>query len=321
MDPTEPDAVQISIADATEMLRVAEQLDDPVLRCRAHLTLVQGCMTIGDRAEAERHLDAAEQLTERLRLPELTLRYKTLRAAMVLLSGRLAETEERIADITAFGEATGLPYLPIQAGLQFRIAYERGTLAELIPLFEALVEAQPAVTLWRTGLISCHLQADQPEQARLHLRTLAADDFAMVERDMVWVVTGAAAARTAGVLGELDIAAAAVEHALPHVGELAFTGTSVEQPVAMSVACALAALDRWEEAEELFGRAVDLCERAGAPTFVAATRMHWATALLQRDGPGDRERARELAQAALATAEELGLGWVAELSRRLLAEA
>jgi class 3 adenylate cyclase/type II secretory pathway predicted ATPase ExeA/tetratricopeptide (TPR) repeat protein len=320
MDPTEPDAVQISIADATEMLRVAEQLDDPVLRCRAHLTLVQGCITIGDRAEAERHIDAAEHLTERLRLPELTLRYKTLRAAMVLLSGRLAETEERISDITAFGEATGLPYLPIQAGLQFRIAYERGTLAELIPLFEPLVEAQPAVTLWRTGLISCHLQADQPEQARLHLRTLAADDFAMVERDIVWVVTMAAAARIAGVLGELDIAAAAVEYALPHVGELAFTGTSVEQPVAMSVACGLAALDRWDEAEELFGRAVDLCERAGAPTFVAATRMHWATALLQRDGPGDRERGRELAQAALATAEELGLGWVAELSRRLLAE-
>jgi class 3 adenylate cyclase/tetratricopeptide (TPR) repeat protein/type II secretory pathway predicted ATPase ExeA len=321
LDPTDPDGVQISIADTTEMLRVAEELDDPVLRCRAHLTLTQGCVAVGDRTEAERHIDAAEQLTARLRLPELTLRCMNLRAAMVLLSGRLAETEELIGEIAAFGEATGLPYLPYQAGLQFRIAYERGTLAELIPLFEPMVEAQPAVTLWRTGLISCHLQADQPDQARLHLRALAADDFAMVERDNSWVVTMAAAARIAGVLGELDIAEAAVEQAMLHVGELAFTGTSVEQPVAMSVACALAALGRWDEAEELFGQAVDLCERADAPTFLAATRMHWATALLQRDGPGDRERGRELAQAALATAEELGLGWVAELSRRLLANA
>jgi class 3 adenylate cyclase/tetratricopeptide (TPR) repeat protein len=321
MDPTEPDAVEISLADAAEMLRVADELDDPVLRCEAHLTLVQGRLAIGDRAEAERHIEVAEQLSARLRLPELTLRCMTLRAAMVLLSGRLAETEGLIAEIAAFGEATGLPYLPVQAALQFRIAYERGTLAELIPLFEALVEQQPTVTLWRTGLLGCHLQADQPEQARLHLRALAADDFAMVERDNVWVVTIAAAARIAGTLGELDIAAAAVEHALPHVGELAFTGTSVEQPVAMSVACGLAGLGRWDEAEELFGRSVDLCERAGAPTFVAVTRMHWATALLRRDGPGDREHAAELAGAALATAEELGLGWVANLSRRLLAEA
>nr|NIR37141.1 hypothetical protein [Actinomycetota bacterium]NIS31574.1 hypothetical protein [Actinomycetota bacterium]NIT95769.1 hypothetical protein [Actinomycetota bacterium]NIU19449.1 hypothetical protein [Actinomycetota bacterium]NIU66695.1 hypothetical protein [Actinomycetota bacterium] len=49
-----------------------------------------------------------------------------------------------------------------------------------------------------------------------------------------------------------------------------------------------------------------------------ALALRWARSILPRGAPGDAEKARELATAALATAEELGLGWVATQSRRVL---
>jgi class 3 adenylate cyclase/tetratricopeptide (TPR) repeat protein len=318
LDQTREGAIETYNASLAEMLAVAEELNDPLLCAEAHIALVPGHTMIGERAQGDAHLAAAEALAARLRIPNLTHRCMMLRTAATLLDGALDEVEQQIAELAAYGEATGQPYVAPQAALGFRLAYERGTLAELIPLIAGLVESHPALAAWRTALIGCYLQADQLDEARVQLEALAADDFAMVERDNLWAVTVAGAARTAGVLGALEIAAAAAAHSLPHVGELAFTGSSYEQPVAMSVATALAALGRWEEAEGLFARAVDLSERAGAPTFVAASRIHWAAALRQRGDSQDHARATELATQALTAAEELGLGWVARMSRRLL---
>jgi hypothetical protein len=68
----------------------------------------------------------------------------------------------------------------------------------------------------------------------------------------------------------------------------------------------------------LFAEAIELCERLGAPTFVAATEVQWAQTLLERGRPADKERALTMARRAAITADELGLGRVAELSRRVL---
>lgn len=46
-----------------------------------------------------------------------------------------------------------------------------------------------------------------------------------------------------------------------------------------------------------------------------------AALLVERDGPGDRARARELATAALATAEEQGMAEVAARARAVLDRA
>ncbi len=99
---------------------------------------------------------------------------------------------------------------------------------------------------------------------------------------------------------------------------IAVTGQSAEQPVAFSLGTAAAALGRYDDAEGLFTEAIEISRRAGAPTYVAVTELAWAEALVARAAPGDREQAHELATQSLATAEALGLGRVAELSRRVL---
>jgi hypothetical protein len=53
-------------------------------------------------------------------------------------------------------------------------------------------------------------------------------------------------------------------------------------------------------------------QRWGARPWAAHAQGDLARMLLDRDRPGDRERAAQLAEAALSTAGELGLGFVSE---------
>ena len=75
-------------------------------------------------------------------------------------------------------------------------------------------------------------------------------------------------------------------------------------------------LGRYDEAEAHCAASVDLCERAGAPTFLAHTKDAWAEILIDRGG--DPDRARALASEALATAEDLGVARLAETATRHL---
>ncbi len=231
-------------------------------------------------------------------------------------SGRLAEAEELAAASSVFAQRPGLA--DAAPSFAYRLHYERGTLGELEAFFAEMADAQPALPIWRIALVGIYTTTDRFEEAGVHLNTLAADDWAIVPQDGNWIVTIAGAARTAGVIGDLEIAALAYDLAKSHTGWLAFTGQSYEQPVALSVGTAAMALGRLEEAEALFRQSVDLSTSVDAPTYVAATRAQWAEMCLSRNGPDDGTLAAELATQGLETARSLGLGRVEVLSQRVL---
>ena len=305
------------LADYTEVIELGEELGDRALLCRSYLSRAPALIMSGERSAGEADLRRAEDLANELRQPSLQHRVLGLRTASLLLSGRLADTDVMLDAMQKFVDRHGLPNNQIPS-LAFRLHYERGTLGELEELFVALADAFPHMPVYRAALLGVYSTSDRPDEARAHLYALAADDWAIVPHDGHWIVTVAGAARVAGIIGELDIAAEAYEMGKGHSGWLSWTGNSYEQPIALSLGTAAAAIGRFDEAEALFARAIDLCERVDAPTFVAGTKAQWAESLLVRDEPGDRERARQLASDALATAEALGLGRTEVLSRRVL---
>jgi hypothetical protein len=68
-----------------------------------------------------------------------------------------------------------------------------------------------------------------------------------------------------------------------------------------------ACLGRWDDAEGHFTDALEMNERFGARPSIVRTRRASASTLLDRNAPGDRERARELIAASRAEAEALGM--------------
>jgi hypothetical protein len=67
-----------------------------------------------------------------------------------------------------------------------------------------------------------------------------------------------------------------------------------------------ACLGRWDDAEGHFTDAREMNERFGARPSIVCTRRAWASTLLDRNAPGDRERASELIAASRGEAEALG---------------
>ena len=57
--------------------------------------------------------------------------------------------------------------------------------------------------------------------------------------------------------------------------------------------------------------------RIRSPLWVAHTQYDYAYTLLRRDAPGDHEHARALLDAALGTADKLGLKALADRAPRL----
>jgi tetratricopeptide (TPR) repeat protein len=76
-------------------------------------------------------------------------------------------------------------------------------------------------------------------------------------------------------------------------------------------------MGRFDEAERHFSTALELNDRQGGRPCVAHTQHQYAVMLLARNRPGDRERAIELLEPALATSRELGMRSLEERAGRL----
>ena len=113
-----------------------------------------------------------------------------------------------------------------------------------------------------------------------------------------------------------DAAAILYERMLPWRDQLSYTGVTMFGPIERYLGLAASCRGRHGDAEEHFLRSAEICERIGAPTWLARTRHEWALMLLDRGEPGDRERAEALLGQALEAAVTYGCG---ELERRVRA--
>ena len=80
-------------------------------------------------------------------------------------------------------------------------------------------------------------------------------------------------------------------------------------------------LGRLEDAERHFIEALAMNERTGARPYLAHTQHEYAAMLLARGDPADRQRALDLVNRALATAQELGMPPLAERALALKIKA
>ncbi len=318
-DMTEPAALDQMLVEVSEMVDAAAGIDDHLL-CSAYIARSTCHSLRGNVGPGDDDLLNAERLADRLRVPQLIARVKNLRASRALLAGQLEQCDALTSDYESYCARVGLGVgATTSAAIRYRLQYERGDLADLEGLLEMIIEAQPAIPVWRMALCGVYLQTDRVELCRPQVEAVAADDFAMVPRNAVFLLTCSSVARIASQVGALAEAEAAYNYAAPFDGQFAWAGSTYEYPIGVGVGAAASALGWYDRAERHFAQSLALCERADAVSYLAATQVHWAEMLQQRDGPGDRARAVELAAAALATSERLGLAYIRRRADRIIA--
>jgi class 3 adenylate cyclase len=318
-DMTDPTSLDRALDEVTETIEVAAGIDDRLL-CIAHLDRGINLIVRGDVVRGDLDLAEGERLAERLRIPSHIARAMNLRAARVLLAGDLDVCDALVTEHEAYCAREGLANGPtVAASLRYRLQYERGDLADLETLLEMIIDAQPAVPVWRMALCGVYLQTDRPGLCVPHVEAVVADDFAMVPRNSVFLLTCSSTARIASQVGALGAAEAAYRYAAPFDDMFPFAGTLWEYPIGVGVGAAAASLGWYDLAQGHFAKSRALCERAGASTYLVATDVHEAEMLARRDQAGDAARAEQLAIRALETSERLGLGYMRRRCEALLA--
>jgi tetratricopeptide (TPR) repeat protein len=266
------------------------------------------------------------RLAKELRDPfDLWLSVMT-RATWAHLQGRLDDSERCSQEALALarraaGQQSAEENADICGMVQaFSVRRERGTLDGFEQTAVQWADRYVTVPGVRTVAIAVFVELGRDAEARQQFERLAASDFAILPRDVLWIGAIPMLAQAAVALGDTKRGEILYELMLPFEHRTAVSVSPLcSGAIARYLGLLAAMLGRWDDAQRHFEAGLEMNGRLGARGFVAHTQADYATMLAARDdGPQTRQQALSLAREALATARELGF---VPLTERALALA
>jgi tetratricopeptide (TPR) repeat protein len=228
-----------------------------------------------------------------------------------MLRGEFARGEHLAREGAALGERVQSEVArQILAGHLGFLRETQGPIAELEAPIKALADRHPAAPIWRANLAHIYAQLGRTAEARREFETVAGRDFSDVPHDLRWLPIMTLLAQAGAALGDRHRAPILYDLLRPYAGRFVAVASGAGPcmgAVSRSLGLLATALSRWPEAERHFQDALAASARVGARPWVAVVQRDHARLLLTRDGPGDRDQARQLLAAALASARELGM--------------
>ncbi len=160
--------------------------------------------------------------------------------------------------------------------------------------------------MWRVALAGALVESDRVDEARPHFycprrRTNARTSSPTSSTPSSCAASAASRSASNPIPRSLR---PVYEKLLPFAGHFNWSGSTITDANDQGLALAAATLGEHDAADAHFAAAIDLCERAGARAYLARCTFDWARVL---DARGDSERARPLAEQALALGTELGM--------------
>lgn len=304
-----PENLDERVSIAEELLRLAYEVGDKERELQAHHYLSLALLERGDLPGVEREIEAKTRLAEHLRQPTWLFYLATLQATLATFQGRFTEAEELIPYAFGMGERAERSMARIYRAFQlYALRREQGRLVELVDSLKRLAREFPSYVVLRCVLGQALTELDRRNEARDEFDALAQDNFRSVPRNDEWVFAMGLLAEVAGYLNDAARAQVLYELLLPYEDR-----NSVSAPdacfgsISRNLGILAVAVRRWGEAERYFEAALAMNERMGAWPWVAHTQHDRARMLAARGNPGDRERAVEVLEAALATCREVGM--------------
>jgi len=290
-----PSALDERMADTTEALALAEALGDPEVLYHAGSNIQVNAMQAGEFEFATRCLDNLRTLSNRLRQPTLMWMTAFKDTGVAIVAGDSERAEQLATTAFEMGTDTGQPdALAIYGSQLMYVRHQQGRLGELVSLIEQAVADNPGIPAFRPILASAHLEAGNDVTARGLLDSAAADGFASLPVDFLWMMGTTFHALVAVELGAAGPARKLYDLLAPYPGQIPFIGTLGFFPVALALGGLASVLGRYEEAEASFARASEINTRGHMKYCAAYTDLWWGQMLAARGASGDHDRARSL---------------------------
>jgi class 3 adenylate cyclase len=315
----EPHAVDARFRIASELLELGTTHGDRIMKRAGHMWRCGDLVAMGN-PEFELDLDGYNSESDEFRLPQYHYLSTVYTAGAALVRGEFIEAERLLAVATASQGDYRDP--GIEGALLLIARLFQGRLPEVEPLIRQVVATGAFPLRGRCLLIALFSETDDLDSCRREFDELAANDFDQLKGAHP-VDTRVALSTLGEACGRLQDAALArpiYDLYLPFAGQNIFFQVTLSIGSADRQLGLLAAvMHRFDDAETHFKAALDMNARLRARPALAWTQRDYARMLLQRDGSGDRGRARELLDEALATARELAMAKVASDCEDLLA--
>jgi len=316
-----PDALSERMIDASEASALAEAFGDPEILYHAESQSQVNAMQAGDFESAARHLDNLRALSRRLRQPTLTWMTAFKETGMAVMAGEPDLAEQFASAAFELGSDSGQPDAFTIYGSQLMyIRHQQGRLGEMVSLIDQAVSDNPGLPAFRPVLAAAHLDAGNDATALDLLNSAAADDFASLPLDFIWMM-----GITFYALVTVDLRARKPAHTLyellsPYHEQIPFIGTLGFSPASLSLGGLASVLGRYDQADAHFTEAAELTTRGRMKFFAARTELDWARMLVLRGRMGDLDGARAHLAQALEAAASRGYGGIEHMAKAELAK-
>ena len=301
---TGPDNAAERLAATTELLSIADRLGDPVLASRALSLRFKAAMELADVAEAERCVARNQVLVRDLGQPMLTWAAMHHQATLCIFRG----DGDADAAILAAYELAPSPQDLFRFAHECGLRHEQGRAGEIDALPRKMAETTQSPFM--KSLHAWVLEwSGQVEPAARLFEEFAAADFVHPTNNAAWLMFETVCAWLCARLGRADCVSRLRPMLEPYADQLVVSGFAggVVGSVSLYLGLLATTSGDWPAADEYFAAAAATHARAGAPIWLARTRLEWARMLLARGQSNDAERAHDLLGAALASASEFGL--------------
>jgi len=305
-----PDNVGEGLAQVEEIIRLAEEIDDGRIAAEGHLWKGRHYLEIGDIGSADREAEIQERFTTTSRLAYHRWLTALVHGSRLFVAGRFDECEACLKAAVEIGSIMHSPtFVGAISGCLNLLHEQQGRASEDLPTLETIAAQHPGVLIWRVAIAMRQAASGRMEEARREFESIAANDFADVARDMMWLFQMSRLCGLTVLFGDRRRARILYDLLLPYADRYVVVGglTAGRGAISGLLGELATVLSRYEEAEEHFESALETNTRMRAWIFVAHVQHGYARMLVARDGPGDREKAAVLSALALAAARKIGM--------------
>jgi class 3 adenylate cyclase/tetratricopeptide (TPR) repeat protein len=313
-----PDSVGDRLSNAQQMLVAATGAGDEEAAFLARHTRVHCFLELCDVPGIDAELDSMAQLADRIRQPFYLWHTACLRGLQSLIEGHVAAAERQMREALEIARVRQSEYVfyMFEYAQLVALRWTQGRMEEVRDRIEQHGERFPGIPRWRDALAAA--ERGDERMARSEVERHGRNGFGELPRDGLWILHLCGLAEASVLLRDEPKAAELYELLAPFADRNAISiSTMPFGPVAMRLGMVAALLERWEEAEKQFNRAMELCEVMGAQAIEARVLVEHARMLLARGGASDDERAGDLLARATAICEQLELPGIAERATRL----
>jgi hypothetical protein len=312
-----PDTIATDLETVRECERLARASGSTTALVESYWWQMAALAELGELEQARAVAEKMTPLAEELRQPYYSWMDALPKAMFAFLEKPVDEIEPLIWRAGELGHQlesrVSRAFLAIQL-TELRMI--EGRYDELQTATDALtVPGSPELpgwrgTVWSAGLavVRCRLGLDA--EARSEFEQLAVDDFTQFPRDYTWLTGMEYLTELCAHLADARRAAILYDQLLPYADRYVVIGHfGVPRGSVHRLLAALAAIcEKRDRAAEHFENALAHDEATGSAYAVAKCKYDYALTLLDRQAPGDRDRAEELLRDAQATATRLRMG-------------